>query len=207
MCDIWALIILPGKMAGCPSWASAFEELASGLDQLKSAAGDPSPTFENLPPTTFAASWNLRSGRQLVGSESEFLGSGRQILGSHSGYGHGCCPLVFNPSTLLALLAGIALATYFLRLVIVVENFGRSFPFNLNFGSGISANVGEFETCIFLKTIQAWLGDRCYMIICLFLWVFFHSFICLVGWFHNFVDDEDLKEFMPKRRFHPSSGI
>ena len=142
-------------MAGCPSWGSAFEELASGLDQLKNAARDQSPTFENLPPPTFAASWNLRSGRQLVGSESEFLGSGRQILGSHSGYGHGCCPLVFNPSTLLALLAGIALATYFLRLVIVVENFGRSFPFNLNFGSGISANVGEFETCIFLKTIQA----------------------------------------------------
>ena len=129
-------------MAGCPSWASAFEELASGLDQLKSAAGHQPPTFENLPPT-FDASWNVRSGRQLVGSESEFLGSGRQILGSHSGYGHGCCPLVFNPSTLLALLAGIALATYFLRLVIVVEQFGRSFPFNLKFGSGSSDNVGE----------------------------------------------------------------
>ena len=143
-------------MAGCPSWASAFEELASGLDELKSAAGHQPPTFENLPPTfghqpptfenlppTFDPSWKVRSGRQLVGSESEFLGSGRQILGSHSGYGHGCCPLVFNPSTLLALLAGIALATYFLRLVIVVEQFGRSFPFNLKFGLGSSDNVGE----------------------------------------------------------------
>ena len=138
------------KMAGCPSWASAFEELASGFDELKSAAGHQPPTFEHQPPTfenlppTFDPSWNVRSGRQLVGSESEFLGSGRQILGSHSGYGHGCCPLVFNPSTLLALLAGIALATYFLRLVIVVEQFGRSFPFNLKFGSGSSsANLGE----------------------------------------------------------------
>merc|ERR1719278_1466930 len=86
-------------------------------------------------------SWNVRSGRQLEGSESEFLGSGRQILGSHSGYGHGCCSLVFNPSTLLALLAGIALATYFLRLVIVVEQFGgRSFAFEL--GSGFSSIMG-----------------------------------------------------------------
>ena len=80
-------------MAGCPSWASAFEELASGLDELKSAAG--SPTFEN---PTFAPSWDVRSGRQLVGSESELLESellesGRQIHGAHSGYGHGCCPL------------------------------------------------------------------------------------------------------------------
>ena len=144
------VIVLSEKMAACPSWASAFEELASGLDELKSAAGAQSPKFENLPPPAFPMSWNVRSGRQLEGSESEFLGSGRQILGSHSGYGHGCCPLVFNPSTLLALLAGIALATYFLRLVIVVENFGRSFPFNLNFGSGLSGNVGEFE-CIFIE--------------------------------------------------------
>ena len=75
-------------MAGCPSWASAFEELASGLDELKSAAG--SPTFEN---PTFAPSWDVRSGRQLVSSESELLESGRQIHGAHSGYGHGCCPL------------------------------------------------------------------------------------------------------------------
>ena len=130
----------PKKMAGCPSWASAFEELTSGLDELKNAAGHQPPTFEN--PTFDPVSWNVRSERQLLGFESE-MGSGRQILGSHSGYGHGCCPLVFNPSTLLALLAGIALATYFLRLIIVVEQFGRSFPFNLKFGSGVSANMGE----------------------------------------------------------------
>merc|ERR1719285_941261 len=45
-----------------------------------------------------------------------------------SGYG-GCCPPVFNPGTLFALISGIALATYFLRLVIVVTEFTkRSFP-------------------------------------------------------------------------------
>ena len=32
-----------------------------------------------------------------------------------AGFGGYCCPLVFNPWTLLALIAGIALATYFLR--------------------------------------------------------------------------------------------
>ena len=121
-------------MTGCPSWTSAFEDLVSGFDEpeLKSGIGHQQTSIEP---------WNIRSGRQLFGSESD-LGSGRQILGSHSGYGHGnCCPLVFNPSTLLALLAGIALATYFLRLVIVVEQFGRSFPFNL--GSSLSAVMGK----------------------------------------------------------------
>ena len=124
-------------MTGCPSWTSAFEDLVSGFDEpeLKSGIGHQQ--------TTSIEPWNIRSGRQLFGSESD-LASGRQILGSHSGFGHGnCCPLVFNPSTLLALLAGIALATYFLRLVIVVEQFGRSFPFNLNFGSSLSAVMGK----------------------------------------------------------------
>ena len=40
------------------------------------------------------------------------------------GYGH-CCPPVFDPYTLVALLGGIALAAYFLRLVIVTTTFGR----------------------------------------------------------------------------------
>jgi hypothetical protein len=44
-------------------------------------------------------------------------------LGSYSGGGGSCCPLVFNPYTLFALIAGIALATYFLRLVVVVQAF------------------------------------------------------------------------------------
>ena len=32
-----------------------------------------------------------------------------------------CCPPVFDPYTLVALLGGIALATYFLRIVIITE--------------------------------------------------------------------------------------
>ena len=47
-------------------------------------------------------------------------GTGRSHNGPHggfsSGYG-GCCPPVFNPGTLFALISGIALATYFLRPV------------------------------------------------------------------------------------------
>ena len=50
------------------------------------------------------------------------------LFGSSSdGYGQ-CCPPVFDPYTLLALIGGIALATYFLRLVIVTTTFnGRAF--------------------------------------------------------------------------------
>ena len=48
-----------------------------------------------------------------------------RLFGSFSdSYGH-CCPPVFDPYTLVALLGGIALATYFLRLVIVTNMFGR----------------------------------------------------------------------------------
>ena len=39
---------------------------------------------------------------------------------SSDDYGH-CCPPVFDPYTLVALLGGIALATYFLRLVIITD--------------------------------------------------------------------------------------
>merc|ERR1712241_106012 len=47
----------------------------------------------------------------------------RSLFGSESeGYGH-CCPPVFDPSTLLALLVGVALATFFLRLVIINQVF------------------------------------------------------------------------------------
>ena len=49
--------------------------------------------------------------------------SGSTIFGSFSdSYGH-CCPAVFDPYTLVALLGGVALATYFLRLVIVTQMF------------------------------------------------------------------------------------
>ena len=37
---------------------------------------------------------------------------------SQVGLGGVCCPLVFNPYTLMALIAGIALATYFLRFAL-----------------------------------------------------------------------------------------
>ena len=41
------------------------------------------------------------------------------ISSSHD-YGH-CCPPVFDPYTLVALLGGVALATYFLRIVIITD--------------------------------------------------------------------------------------
>ena len=65
---------------------------------------------------------------------SDLLG----LFGSSSdSYGH-CCPPVFDPYTLVALLGGIALATYFLRLVIVTTTFGRSLGLNWDgfFGLG-----------------------------------------------------------------------
>ena len=56
---------------------------------------------------------DLVSARQLSG-----------LFGSASdGYGH-CCPSVFDPYTLVALIGGIALATYFLRIVIVTSTIG-----------------------------------------------------------------------------------
>ena len=65
----------------------------------------------------------------LLGS---ILGSDSSLVGSFSdGYGH-CCPPVFDPYTLVALLGGIALATFFLQRVIVGTTFGRSFrDFNI----------------------------------------------------------------------------
>ena len=43
------------------------------------------------------------------------------LFGSSSDdYGH-CCPPVFDPYTLVALLGGVALATYFLRIVIITN--------------------------------------------------------------------------------------
>merc|ERR1711972_472081 len=59
-----------------------------------------------------------------------------------------CCPPVFDPSTLFALIAGIALATYFLRLVIVVTTFGgRAFPepWLLFAQSGLHASEEKYE--------------------------------------------------------------
>ena len=55
------------------------------------------------------------------------------------GYGGGgCCPPVVDPYTLFALGAGVALATYFLRVLITVTTVGRD-----RVGSTIINNKGE----------------------------------------------------------------
>ena len=48
---------------------------------------------------------------------------GRSISGSFSGSGSDCCPPVVDQYTWIALLAGIALATYFLRITITTTMF------------------------------------------------------------------------------------
>ena len=64
------------------------------------------------------------------------LGEARQLLGAASdGYGH-CCPPVFDPYTLVALIGGIALATYFLRIVIVTSTIGGRSIFEPLFSLG-----------------------------------------------------------------------
>ena len=46
--------------------------------------------------------------------------TGVELYGAASGGYDGCCPPVVDPYTLLALLVGIALATYFLNVLINV---------------------------------------------------------------------------------------
>ena len=46
--------------------------------------------------------------------------TGVELYGAASGGYDGCCPPVVDPYTLLALITGIALATYFLNLLISV---------------------------------------------------------------------------------------
>ena len=56
---------------------------------------------------------------------NKLLGTCRELVGAaSSGYGD-CCPPVVDPYTLLALLAGIALAAYFLRLAFVKKKGRR----------------------------------------------------------------------------------
>ena len=62
------------------------------------------------------------------------------LFGSHSSDYGMCCPPVFDPYTLLALLAGIALATFFLRLVILGTTFGRSFQDGI-FGNFVHSHL------------------------------------------------------------------
>ena len=67
----------------------------------------------------------------------------RDLLGSSSDYGH-CCPPVFDPYTLTALIGGIALVTYFLRVVIVTTTFnGRSFGQDMFMGQWWSGEWRE----------------------------------------------------------------
>ena len=111
-------------------------------------ASSPSSVEASTSPSMAASS----SSPSMEASSSPSMEASLRSHGAYStsGMGSSCCPPVFDPYTLIGLIGGIALATYFLRLVIVVEQFGRSFPFNLNFGSGLSGNVGEFE-CIFIE--------------------------------------------------------
>ena len=60
--------------------------------------------------------------------EPGFEGRGDMFAAASGGGGYHCCPAVFDPYTLVALIGGVALATYFLRVVIVTTTFGRSFP-------------------------------------------------------------------------------
>jgi len=67
---------------------------------------------------------NLNStGREVCNPKDRVIGRQQvdvNLFGSaSSGYGDQCCPLVVDPSTWLALIAGIALATFFLRLAII----------------------------------------------------------------------------------------
>jgi hypothetical protein len=57
-------------------------------------------------------------------------------------YFSGCCPLVFNSGSYLSILSGIALITYFLRVVIVTTAFNkRSFSY---FNSAREKLEGKF---------------------------------------------------------------
>merc|ERR1712004_589250 len=94
------------------------------------------PSLDSMP-SMFSPLLTTATGRSHQGPHGAFS----------SGYG-GCCPPVFNPGTLFALISGIALATYFLRLVIVVTTFGgRAFPepWLLFAQNGLHASEEKFE--------------------------------------------------------------
>jgi len=61
-----------------------------------------------------------------LSSLTDRLFSSSSLLGaSTSGYGEKCCPPVVDPYTWLALIGGIALATFFLQQLIVMTTFGK----------------------------------------------------------------------------------
>ena len=60
-----------------------------------------------------------RDGTLILDSSPNVLQQLKKKFGSLSDNYESCCPPVFDPYTLVALLGGIALATYFLRIVII----------------------------------------------------------------------------------------
>ena len=63
---------------------------------------------------------NLLSTLESLPSNQTGTSRTMSLGGSHSsGYGDQCCPPVVDPYTLLALIGGIALATFFLQMSIV----------------------------------------------------------------------------------------
>ncbi len=65
---------------------------------------------------------SILSGKERTSPPNALLCSGERLQGAAGRkYGSYCCPPVVDPSTLLALLGGIALATYLLRLALVVK--------------------------------------------------------------------------------------
>ena len=74
------------------------EQLARMLDRI----------FYSSPPTIHPITLDRNTTNE----------QGRQFPLASSGYGETCCPPVVDPYTWLALISGIALATYFLRITI-----------------------------------------------------------------------------------------
>ena len=63
---------------------------------------------------------NLLSTLVSLPSNHSSTGRTMSLVGSHSsGHGDQCCPPVVDPYTWLALIGGIALATFFLQMAIV----------------------------------------------------------------------------------------
>ena len=88
----------------------------------------------------------FHSVKTNMSSESELWK--RSLFGSEDSHGH-CCPPVFDPYTLVALLAGIALATFFLRLVIINQVFnGRRSLGSFNIYGEQTMRLFRFDTVL-----------------------------------------------------------
>ena len=71
--------------------------------------------------TVISAQSKTEVSRTKVTGRSHDLGA----AGSGFGHGGGCCPPVVDQYTWLALITGIALATYFLRVAVTTNIMGR----------------------------------------------------------------------------------